>query len=282
LSSFDGQAAAQAAIALRRAGLKPALERTFHWGEETHGLVVAQEPGPGSEVPLDSTVLLFVSAPGERGETNADAEAVAPSEPAADTAPDELHGEPQQAHTSSPTTRRRRKPRPDPVLPAQAAPTERASLSTSQDQGIAEEHASEAAWADEDPLLPLAEQRLADAPRTAVGAALLRPSPTVWSPLVTMAVAALTFVVTLLVVLLVGHAHALQAAGAFKGTPISGVQTFVDKLRDNLVWLGGTAMGLVIAVVGIMFMAGHSRAHDLAIRTIVGLAILASISGIVA
>lgn len=78
------------------------------------------------------------------------------------------------------------------------------------------------------------------------------------------------------------HSHALNAAGAFNGTPISGVQTFVDRLKGNLVWLGGTAMGLVIAVVGIMFMAGHSRAHDLAIRTIAGLAILASISGIVA
>ncbi len=79
-----------------------------------------------------------------------------------------------------------------------------------------------------------------------------------------------------------GHAHALQAAGAFKGEEISGVATFVGKLKGNLVWLGGTAMGLVIAVVGIMFMAGHSRAHDLAIRTLVGLAILASISGIIA
>jgi hypothetical protein len=78
------------------------------------------------------------------------------------------------------------------------------------------------------------------------------------------------------------HLHALNAAGAFNGTPISGVQNFIDKLKGNLVWLGGTAMGLVIAVVGIMFMAGHSRAHDLAIRTLAGLAILASISGIVA
>jgi len=76
--------------------------------------------------------------------------------------------------------------------------------------------------------------------------------------------------------------HALNAAGAFKGTPIDGVQNFVDKLKGNIVWLGGTAMGLVIAVVGIMFMAGHSRAHDIAIRTIAGLAILASVSGIVA
>ncbi len=79
-----------------------------------------------------------------------------------------------------------------------------------------------------------------------------------------------------------GHAHALEAAGAFKGEEIGGIANFVSKLKGNLVWLGGTAMGLVIAVVGIMFMAGHSRAHDVAIRTLVGLAILASISGIIA
>jgi len=78
------------------------------------------------------------------------------------------------------------------------------------------------------------------------------------------------------------HAHALNAAGAFKGTPITGVQNFVEKIKGSLVWLGGTSMSLVIAVVGIMFMAGHSRAHDVAIKTLVGLAILASISGIVA
>jgi hypothetical protein len=78
------------------------------------------------------------------------------------------------------------------------------------------------------------------------------------------------------------HVHALDAADAFKGEAIGGVANFVDKLKGNLVWLGGTAMGLVIAVVGIMFMAGHSRAHDIAIKTILGLAILASISGIVA
>ena len=88
--------------------------------------------------------------------------------------------------------------------------------------------------------------------------------------------------VVVLVVFPDAHAHALNAAGAFKGTPITGVEKFVEKLKGSLVWLGGTAMSLVIAVVGIMFMAGHSRAHDIAIRTIIGLAILASISGIVA
>ena len=79
-----------------------------------------------------------------------------------------------------------------------------------------------------------------------------------------------------------GHLDALKAAGAFHGTPIGGVETFVEKLKGSLVWLGGTGMGLVVAVVGIMFMAGHSRAHDVAIKTIAGLAILASVSGIVA
>lgn len=88
--------------------------------------------------------------------------------------------------------------------------------------------------------------------------------------------------VVVLGVLCGGHLDALNAAGAFHGTPIDGVQNFVEKLKDSLVWLGSTMMGLVIAVVAIMFMAGHSRAHDVAIKTIAGLAILASISGIVA
>jgi len=96
------------------------------------------------------------------------------------------------------------------------------------------------------------------------------------------ALAAITGSAVALVLLPSAHTHALQAAGAFNGESIGGISNFVDKLRGNLVWLGGTAMGLVIAVVGIMFMAGHSRAHDLAIRTLIGLAILASISGIVA
>ncbi len=78
------------------------------------------------------------------------------------------------------------------------------------------------------------------------------------------------------------HAHALDSAGAFKGTPIGGVQNFVEKLKGSLVWLGFTAMGLVIAVVGLMFATGHSRAQDLAIKTLLGLGILASVSGIVA
>jgi hypothetical protein len=101
-------------------------------------------------------------------------------------------------------------------------------------------------------------------------------------PVAVSVLTGLLIAVTLVAVLPDAHVNALDAAGAFKGEAIGGVANFVDKLKGNLVWLGGTAMGLVIAVVGIMFMAGHSRAHDIAIKTIVGLAILASISGIVA
>ena len=110
--------------------------------------------------------------------------------------------------------------------------------------------------------------------------------PLTWAQVRKAAVCVLAVLAVLLVALLAllgdGHVLALEAAGAFKGTPIGGVAKFVDELKGNLIWLGGTAMGLVIAVVGIMFMAGHSRAHDIAIRTIAGLAILASVSGIVA
>lgn len=76
--------------------------------------------------------------------------------------------------------------------------------------------------------------------------------------------------------------HALKAAGEFKGEKISGVETLVEHLKGNVVWFGITVMGLVGAVIGILFLAGHSRAGDMAIRTLVGVMILASISGIVA
>jgi len=100
-----------------------------------------------------------------------------------------------------------------------------------------------------------------------------------------VAITALTGLLTAVAVLGVlpdAHVHALNAAGAFKGEAIGGVANFIDKLKGNLVWLGATGMGLVIAVVAIMFMAGHTRAHEIAIKTLVGLAILASLSGIVA
>lgn len=87
---------------------------------------------------------------------------------------------------------------------------------------------------------------------------------------------------TLLLMLPGAHVAALKAAGAFNGDAIGGVQQYVEKLKGNVIWAGGTAMGLVIAVVGILFLVGHKDAHTIAIRTLLGLAVLASVSGIAA
>ena len=51
--------------------------------------------------------------------------------------------------------------------------------------------------------------------------------------------------VAVVVVFTAAHPHALNAAGAFHGTPFSGVQNFVSKLQDSLVWLGSTAMSFL-------------------------------------
>jgi hypothetical protein len=79
-----------------------------------------------------------------------------------------------------------------------------------------------------------------------------------------------------------GHVAALDAAGAFKGSEIAGAAHYISTLQEHAVWLGATAMGLAIVVIAILFMAGHSRAHDLALKTGIGLFILASVNGLVA
>ncbi|MGO9490131.1 MAG: PASTA domain-containing protein [Solirubrobacteraceae bacterium] len=295
VGDYEHEPAADAAIALRRAGLRPALERTFHWGKDTHGMVVAQEPPAGSEAPLDSTVLLFVSAPGERDTPDSSPERPRPgTEQVANKQHDELEELVRPVETT--VRGRRRKPGLSPSGPVTASTRAPAEVPEEGDpwkdrQEPLLRHGEPAVPLDwsadqrdcggEEALVEWARVQLAAAPGLPGGRSASRPGRRVpVSQLPVVATVALAL--GLLLILLGAHAHALQAAGAFNGTPISGVQTFVEKLRGNLVWLGGTAMGLVIAVVGIMFMAGHSRAHDLAIRTLMGLAILASISGIVA
>ena len=59
-----GQPASDAAQAVRRAGLKPGLERSFGCEAELLGLVVAQEPGAGSDLARNGMVTLYVAAPG--------------------------------------------------------------------------------------------------------------------------------------------------------------------------------------------------------------------------
>jgi hypothetical protein len=74
-----GHAAAAAAQAVRRAGLRPGLERSFGCDAEQVGLVVAQDPSAGSELARNGMVTLYVAAPGpapthETGPAEADSQ----------------------------------------------------------------------------------------------------------------------------------------------------------------------------------------------------------------
>jgi hypothetical protein len=78
LAGCVGQRASEAVQELRRAGLKPALERSFGCEPERIGEVIAQEPVAGSQLARNSMVTLYVGAPGdeqpaERGEEAAGA-----------------------------------------------------------------------------------------------------------------------------------------------------------------------------------------------------------------
>jgi hypothetical protein len=64
VSEYVGQTAAVAAQTIRRAGLRPGLERSFDCDPELVGQVVAQEPPAGSELARNMMVTLYVGAPG--------------------------------------------------------------------------------------------------------------------------------------------------------------------------------------------------------------------------
>jgi PASTA domain len=64
VGEYVGQPAAEAAQAVRRAGLKPGLDRSFGCQAELLGLVVAQEPTAGEDLARNGMVTLYVAAPG--------------------------------------------------------------------------------------------------------------------------------------------------------------------------------------------------------------------------
>jgi len=64
VGEYVGQAAGDAAQAVRRAGLKPGLDRSFGCDAELTGLVVAQEPLAGGDLARNGMVTLYVAAPG--------------------------------------------------------------------------------------------------------------------------------------------------------------------------------------------------------------------------
>ena len=64
VGEYVGQPAGDAAQAVRRAGLKPGLERSFGCEAELIGLVVAQEPRRAASLARNGMVTLYVAAPG--------------------------------------------------------------------------------------------------------------------------------------------------------------------------------------------------------------------------
>jgi|SRR6202035_5872453 len=109
VSEYIGEMAADAAQAIRRAGLRPGLERSVGGEAELLGQVVAQEPPAGSELARNAMVTLYVAAPAATPVHHDRAEHPTPSlEPAA--AP-ELAGESHVPDRSA-GVRRRRKSRP--------------------------------------------------------------------------------------------------------------------------------------------------------------------------
>jgi hypothetical protein len=134
VGDYVGQPAGDAAQAVRRAGLRPGLDRSFGCAEELTGLVVAQEPTAGSDLARNGMVTLYVAAPGTEpvdGDTDADGldSDVAPPAPSAPVQVEVAQGE----GPSAPARARRRKPgrarraapafdpAPAPVLPGRDA-----------------------------------------------------------------------------------------------------------------------------------------------------------------
>lgn len=64
VDDYVGQPAGDAAQAVRRAGLRPGLDRSFGCPEELIGLVVAQDPAAGSDLARNGMVTLYVAASG--------------------------------------------------------------------------------------------------------------------------------------------------------------------------------------------------------------------------
>lgn len=94
--------------------------------------------------------------------------------------------------------------------------------------------------------------------------------------------AAAVVVMVVLCLLFGGHVDALRAAGLAGGSAIGGVAGFFSAITSNLVWLGVTVVGFAIVLIAILFLSGHSRAHDIALKVGVGVFLLIAAPGIVA
>ncbi len=143
VGDYVGQAAGDAAQAVRRAGLRPGLDRSFGCAEELIGLVVAQEPAAGSSLARNGMVTLYVAAPGSEptdDETDAAQIEGGGPEPAA-----RVRAEAEQAEAASAPARVRRRRRglarpaalafdapPAPALPDRASASEPRTVALAQ------------------------------------------------------------------------------------------------------------------------------------------------------
>lgn len=110
VGEYVGALAADAAQAVRRAGLRPGLDRSFGCAPELIGQVVAQEPSVGSDLARNGLVTLYVAAPGAAKAGDSAAAPAAPEGPA--TGPPTLaHESAERASPLGPGAHRRRKPR---------------------------------------------------------------------------------------------------------------------------------------------------------------------------
>jgi hypothetical protein len=97
---------------VRRAGLRPGLDRSFGYAQDQLGTVVAQEPPPGSDLGRNGLVTLYVAAPGPAAPDGDGGDGLpAPRDPDVDAAPPAAVSQ-KPSPRLEPRTRRPRKPRP--------------------------------------------------------------------------------------------------------------------------------------------------------------------------
>ncbi len=76
---------------------------------------------------------------------------------------------------------------------------------------------------------------------------------------------------------------ALKKAGLVaNGGAISGVSGFFSALTANLIWIAVTVIGASVVAIGLLFILGHSRAQDYAIKVALGALVIVGAPGIMA
>jgi hypothetical protein len=108
VGEYVGQRAAEAAQAVRCAGLTPGLDRSFGGSPELFGQVVAQEPPVGDELARNGLVTLYVAAPGA-GQASEDAAAQPMASRSPTETPSMLAPEPTEPASVRATGPRRRR-----------------------------------------------------------------------------------------------------------------------------------------------------------------------------